>query len=169
MTRTRTCRWKLERNQSDIAENLWSMKVTVQALASDGTVLYESQLCQLILDPSMRGSTLDQVNLALVGTPTPSGASTAKVPRAERVQAAAQAGAKGGGAGTKAAPVQKAEREQRGRAGAKGGTGAKGGGAADGGGGNAGAKGGGGAGGGGGNPAPAPAPAKGAGPAGKGG
>ena len=61
--------WKMEASQSPVT-NLWDVKVFVKTDLPTGRTI-ESQLCQMVLDPSVRGSTLDRPNPTPAGTPTP--------------------------------------------------------------------------------------------------
>ena len=61
--------WKVEASESGDAKGLWHVKVWVKAELPTGRSI-ESQLCQLMLDPSIRGTTFDEPDTTPPGTPT---------------------------------------------------------------------------------------------------
>lgn len=87
--------WSLDAEQ-DTAPGLWRVKVTVSRPRSDGSQI-ECALHQLVLDPSLRGSTLDATaaptvsNTSAAGSGSGSGASSGG--------GKGKGGASGGGAG----------------------------------------------------------------------
>jgi type II secretion system protein I len=69
-------RWSLECTQSSASTNLWTVKITVRNQKDTRTGLEES-LTQMVLDPSVRGSTLDlAASSSSSSTGTSSGSST---------------------------------------------------------------------------------------------
>lgn len=50
--------WKMEAIPSDDKQMLWMVKVWVKAELPTGKIV-ESQLCQMVLNPAMRGTTFD--------------------------------------------------------------------------------------------------------------
>lgn len=69
--------WTMVAKEAEIV-GLWDVKITVQAKLPSGSVV-SSQICQKVLDPSIRGSTLDLPPAsAPAGTPTPNTDAAAK-------------------------------------------------------------------------------------------
>ncbi|MFL5241167.1 MAG: hypothetical protein ACJ8FY_03585 [Gemmataceae bacterium] len=68
-------RWSLECSQSSESTNLWTVKVTVRN-QKDGKSGLEETLTQMVLDPSMRGSTLDLAASSSSTSTSTSGSST---------------------------------------------------------------------------------------------
>src|SRR6476469_8345700 len=49
--------WKLDASENDVT-GLWNVPIWVKYERKDGNVV-ESHLCQMVIDPSIRGSTFD--------------------------------------------------------------------------------------------------------------
>ena len=64
--------WKMEATPNDDKQMLWTVKVWVKAELQSGKVV-ESHLCQLVLHPSMRGTTFDQPAMAPAAASPPAG------------------------------------------------------------------------------------------------
>jgi hypothetical protein len=54
--------WRLEATPMDDVQMLWMVKVWVKADLPSGQTI-ESQLCQMVLNPSSRGTTFDQTQM----------------------------------------------------------------------------------------------------------
>jgi general secretion pathway protein I len=83
--------WSLE-CQSGQAEGLWNVKVYVARLRSDGTILEDCTLTQMVLDPTSRGSTQDAVVVAGSSSSPSSSPSSSSNPSANTGSASPSSG-----------------------------------------------------------------------------
>jgi hypothetical protein len=92
--------WKMEATSGTVT-GLWNVKVSVRAELPSGKIV-ESQLSQMVMDPTLRGSTLYRPSTAPANSTTPSASSPAAPAAPAAPAPAAQApagGGKGGGGG----------------------------------------------------------------------
>jgi Tfp pilus assembly protein PilV len=89
--------WKIEATPNDDKQLLWTVKVWVKSEMPSGKIV-ESHLCQLVLNPAMRGTTFDQPQQTPAGTPS---TDTTPDPSATPDTSTGKSGTKtGAGAGT---------------------------------------------------------------------
>jgi type II secretory pathway pseudopilin PulG len=102
--------WKLDAEQDSAITGLWRVQVTASRDLPDGSH-YESSVSQMVLDPSLRGSTADALQSPIVGNnPTTgtgygsSGSGGGPGATGMRSGSGAQGGMAGGGGGVAPAP-----------------------------------------------------------------